>query len=589
MSFNSHYQGELFALRELGREFAERNPALVPFLGTPGRDPDAERLLEGFAFLTGRLHQKLGDELPEITHSLLSLLWPNYLRPIPACSIIRYQPDPNISGSVTLPRGSRVASKPVDGTNCIFRTVYDTEVFPLRIVGQNILEHGSETGIALRFETLGTTLENLPLQRLRFFLAGETSIAHTIYYSMVNRVREVRIIVFDDKRKPHILAHLGADAIRPVGFHEEEGVYPYPANAFSGYRILQEYFCFPEKFLFVELSGLNTAFNRESLGDFQRKSDFEIHFILKELPEFYDSFTHDNWQLFCTPVVNLFPMDSSPLTMDWRQTEYRIVPDPRLPDHFAVYSVDKVDILSNSSHHSKRYLPFESFEYDANNGDPVSYYRLRLRPSHRDDSTETYISFVQAEDAPLPQVETISLELTCTNRLLPRALHVGDINTPVDAVPRGVQLANITPVVPPFSPPLEGDLLWRLLSNMSLNYVEFSDINALRAMISTYDFRSAYDPSRSRMSDKLLKGMVAVSCSETDRVYNDLPVRGASTRLVLDQRAFACEGAMYLFGAVLNEFFALYATVNSFHQLIVEEASYKEEYQWPPRLGRIEL
>jgi len=589
MSINRHYQEELLALRQLGREFAERNPGLAPFLNRPGRDPDVERLLEGFAFLVGRLRQKLGDELPEITHSLFNLLWPNYLRPIPACSIIRCQPGQDISGSVTLPRGTKVASKPVEGTRCVFRTVYDTEILPLRIAGQTILEQGGEVGIALRFEALGTTMDKLPLQRLRFFLAGESAIAHSIYYSMVARMREARIVVFDETRKPRIAARLEAQAIRPVGFREEEGLFPYPANAFSGYRILQEYFCYPEKFLFIELSGLDAAFNQETLRDFQGTSNFEIHFILKELPEFSDAFRPDNWQLFCTPVVNLFSMDSSPLTMDWRQSEYRIVPDPRLPEHFAVYGVDKVDILSHENRKSRRYLPFESFEYDTNSGNPVSYYRLRLRPSHKDGATETYISFVQAEDAPLPQEETISLELTCTNRLLPRALHVGDINSPMDAASNITRFANITPVSPPLSPPFEGDLLWRLLSNMSLNYVALFDIGALQSMISAYDFRSPHDPAHAHMADKLLKGMVAVSYAEQDHIYHGLPVRGARTRLVLDQRAFACEGAMYLFGTVLNEFFALYATVNSFHQLIVEESSCGEEYRWRPRLGRVEL
>jgi type VI secretion system protein ImpG len=144
-------------------------------------------------------------------------------------------------------------------------------------------------------------------------------------------------------------------------------------------------------------------------------------------------------------------------------------------------------------------------------------------------------------------------------------------------------------VVPAFSPPLEGDILWRLLSNMSLNYLSLTDINALRAVIRAYDFRAPYDRPRARILEQTLQGMVSISCSETDRIYRGMAVRGAQTRLVLDQRAFSCEGAMYLFGSVLNEFFALYATVNSFHQLIVEESSRGEQYTWPARLGRTQI
>ena len=168
MSFNRYYQEELLALRELGKEFARRNPALAPFLDTPGRDPDVERILEGFAFLAGRLRQKLDDELPEITHSLFSLLWPNYLRPIPAASVIRYTPGENISGAVTIPRGTEVESVEVGGLRCRFRTVYETEILPLRIIGHSVREHGGLASLVLRFAVQGGGLENIPLRKLRF-------------------------------------------------------------------------------------------------------------------------------------------------------------------------------------------------------------------------------------------------------------------------------------------------------------------------------------------------------------------------------------------------------------------------------------
>jgi type VI secretion system protein ImpG len=165
---------------------------------------------------------------------------------------------------------------------------------------------------------------------------------------------------------------------------------------------------------------------------------------------------------------------------------------------------------------------------------------------------------------------------------------MGDICIPADNTPGGTQFSNITPVIPSFNPPLEGDLLWRLLSNMSLNYIPLTDIRALRAVISAYDFRAPHDRPKAKMLEKLLKGMLRVSSAATDRIHKGLPVRGVQTRLTLDQHAFACEGSMYLFGSVLSEFFALYATVNSFHQLTVEEALRGEEYRWPARLGRIQ-
>lgn len=584
-SFNRYYLDELVSLRELGREYSRNNPSLAPFFGTPHRDPDVERILEGVAFLCGRLRQKLDDELPEITHALFSLLWPNYLRTIPSCSIVRYEPAANLTWAVTIPRGTMVESTEVEGTKCLFRTIYENQVLPVRLNEQTVFEHDGQIILALRFEIIGSSLENIPLSRLRLFFTGEPAIAHSLYFTLTRSVREIRFLLRGEKGAYQPVHALSPDMIRPVGFREDEGLYPYLANTFPGYRIIQEYFCFSEKFLFAEISGLDTCVAAGK--DFVAGADeFVLHFVLSEFPEQYESWRRENIQLFCTPVVNLFPMDSTPLTVSHRQSEYRIVPDPRLPYHYAVYSVDRVRRWGGNGKFRCEYRPFESFEHGSSPDDDAAYYRLRLRPSLNDESTETYISIVHSQASPAAQEEIISLELTCTNRLLPSRLIVGDINTHADDTPDTVTLGNITPVTPSYTPPLEGDLLWRLISNMSLNYLPLGNVHAMRALIASYDFRALHDRNRARILNKMLGGMTGIDSKETDRIYQGLPVRGAVTRLTLDRRGFSCEGDMYLFASVINEFLALYATVNSFHQLVVVDSRRGEEYQWPARLGR---
>ncbi len=454
MSLNRYYQEELLALRDLAREFSAGNPALAPFFDTPGRDPDVERILEGFAFLAGRLREKLDDELPEITHSLFNLLWPNYLRPIPACSVIRCEAAPGISSAVVVPRGTLIESVEVEGTRCRFRTAYEVEGLPLRLEDQTFLEKDGQAGVMLRFATLGVPLEGLSLSRLRFFLAGDAVLSRTLYHTLTRRVKEIRILLpAPDSRDGNgrIVATLGPEAVRPVGFADGEGLYPYPANTFSGYRILQEYFCFPEKFLFVEIAGLEKGINEDSLQFSPGATEFFLHFVLRELPDRFESFRPENWQLFCTPVVNLFAMDASPLMADGRRGEYRIVPDPRRPEHYAVYSVDAVTAWGHDDRTRRAYASFESFEHETNTEDAQGYYRLRLRPSLKDGGTEIYISILRAADSrSAPQGETVSLNLTCTNRNLPRALGVGDIRFHTDGTPDSILFRNITPVIPPF-------------------------------------------------------------------------------------------------------------------------------------------
>lgn len=584
MGFNRYYEKELVALRALGKEFSESNPALAPFLNTPGRDPDVERILEGFAFLTGRLRQKLDDELPEITHALFNLLWPNYLRPLPACSVIQFTPPEGLSGVAQVPRSSNVQSVPVDGTHCQFRTAYDTEIHPIELIKLSFMTKDGEAIMALRFRTRGVNVDSLDFNSLRFFLNGETTIVHTLYHCLVRKMRLLRLYATDIHSKEVFLAELDSQSVHPVGFAHDEYIYPYPPNTFSGYRILQEYFCFPEKFHFIDILNLGQGFNKERLADVEGGTEFSIHCVLTDLPANFEAFTKDNLCLFCTPVVNLFPMQSSPLTLDHKQTEYRIVPDPQFPYHYSTYNVESVESWETGSKGYRCYKPFESFEHRGEDGDSA-YYRLRVQASATDESVETYISFVSQSETTLPQNATISIDLVCTNRLLPMQLGVGDICRALDTGVSSIPFRNIIPVTPPYAPPLTGDTLWRLLSNMSLNYLPLTNINALRGIVSTYDFRSVQDSRRARVLDRILEGMVSIQSRETDRIYRGLPLRGTQTELSLRQRQFSCEGDMFLFASIINEFLALYGTVNSFHQLIVHEVEKGERYTWPARLG----
>lgn len=593
MSFNHYYQTELFALRELGREFAERNPSLAPFFNTPGRDPDVERILEGFAFLTGRLRQKLDDELPEITHALFNLLWPNYLRQVPSCSILQFKPSDSLSASFMIPRGVTATSQPVDGISCTYATCYDTEILPIGLEKQKIVMRDGEKILVLGFKSLGPPLETIPFSKIRLFLAGEKTIASTLFFYLTYKVKSLRIVLpKEDSRGWNTIADLGAGRVKPVGFAKDEALFPYPSNSFPGYRFLQEYFCFPDKFLFVDVEGLEAGLNKERLSAFTNKERFELHFVLEDLPDNFESFTKDHFQLYCTPVVNIFPRSATPLTLDHRQTEYRIVPDPRFPYHYSVYSVENVESSGENTKERREYVHFESFDHVATQDDDadISYYCLRVKPSIKDESMETYISIVQDKDGKVPaKNETLSMELFCTNRLLPLKLGVGDICLALSGAPESIKFSNITPVTPPYLPPLEKNLLWRLISNMSLNYIPLTNVKALRGLLATYDFKAVHDARRARVLRQTLNGLVHVGCEEADRIYRGLPLRGTLTKLRMSKAAFTCEGDMYLFASVLNEFFALYATINSFHQLILTEDKTGEQYQWPARLGNQSL
>jgi type VI secretion system protein ImpG len=590
MPFKHYFQSELTALRQDGKRLAERNPALASSLGDNGRDPDVDRLLESFAFLTGRLRQKIDDDLPELTHSLMNLLWPNYMRPLPAFSMLQFQPLKNSAG-LQVPRNTPIQSKEVQGVHCQFRTAYDTEVLPLRLNALNYVVTGDGVTLTLRLGmTSDDSLGQLSLNRLRLHLAGEKYISQTLYLDLLNHLKSIDIVLLDADGKPLNDGHeqnprplrLGPERVRPVGFAEEEALIPYPLNTFRGYRYLQEYFAFPDKFMFVDLDGLDCvtllpeAFLKQARG-------LELCFRIEKTDVQRIHATTENVRLYCTPVVNLFQHDASPITQDGRQARYLVMPHELDPQHCGIFSVDSVTSHQSGIKHSEHYVPFESFEHDhgAEASKARPHYSVRHQSSLHSNGMDTYLSFSQG---PVGESLTMSIELTCTNQNLPLQLKVGDICERCTGTPKDIAFSNITVATASYAPPLHSDYLWKLISNMSLNYLSLANVNALRVILETYDLPRHYDQQAAKTSRKKLQSLMSIGHTYGSRLFRGLPVRGISTELNMNSDNYECEGAMYLFAGVLNEFFALYTSINSFHQLTVKSTK-GQEYTWTPRMG----
>ncbi|MBV6825310.1 type VI secretion system baseplate subunit TssF [Pseudomonas sp. PD9R] len=590
MSFNHYYQSELTALRQLGRRFAERSPALAPFLGQPGRDPDVERLLEGFAFLTGRLRQKLDDELPELSHSLMQLLWPNYMRPLPAFSMLQFAPLPHSGPALTVERDTPVESVPIEGVCCRFRTCYATEVSALDLVALNYSVKGDGALLSLRLEmSADGHLGELELSRLRLHFAGERYVSQMLYLSLLRHLNGIELIPLDAAGKPIEGASgiplgfkLPGDPVQPVGFDEAEALTPYPLNTFRGYRYLQEYFAFQDKFLFVDINGLDLI-NALPEDTLRQVRGLELRFDIQKSGIQRLRPTLDNVKLYCTPVVNLFEHDALPIRLDGKQDEHLLLPAQYGQESCGVFSVETVVGWDPGGKNYRKYVPFESFEHDPSFDVPVSrpHYSVRQRPSLLHDGLDTYLSFGIRHTE---MQETLSIELMCTNQNLPRKLKLGDINQPCPQTPELLSFRNITAVTSSFAPPLNRDFLWKLISNMSLNYLSLADVNALKVILETYDLPRYYDQHAEKVSKRLLGGLKSIKHQHVDRLHRGLPVRGLRTELTIDPQGYIGEGDLFVFASVLNEFFALYASLNSYHELRVISTQ-GEVYQWTPRMG----
>jgi type VI secretion system protein ImpG len=267
-----YYERELTFLRQMGAEFASKYPKIAGRLlleADKSEDPHVERLIQAFAFLASRIHHKLDDEFPEITDALLGVLYPHYLAPIPSMSIAQFVLDPD-QGKLTaghhIPQGSMLYSQSVNGSPCRFRTCYPVTLWPLEVASARFdapdrVSPSPKAAAVIRLELRclgGISFADLELNSLRFFLHGESPLVYALYELLFNNTCQVQFRPLDDQKgvKPVVLP---ARCLTTVGFGPDEGVLPYTPRSFLGYRLLQEYFAFPEKFLFFDLGELDRA------------------------------------------------------------------------------------------------------------------------------------------------------------------------------------------------------------------------------------------------------------------------------------------------------------------------------------------
>jgi len=580
--FNTYYNEELAFLRELGREFGAAHPTVAHMLESKGADPDVDRLLEGVAFLTGRIRQKIDDELPELFQSLMSLMWPHYLRPVPSTAILQFQPAAEqLSSIATVARGVEVSSVPVDGTSCRFRTCYDTSLAPIQVADVALdIPMAADAALRITVRAAGRApLGQLKLKSLRFYLADDTVQATTLYLFLLRYARYVQVRNPAKKR----MATLPEGSIRAVGFGREEAILPFPPHSFMGYRLIQEYFTCPGKFMFVDI--LNLA----ALANLDIEDSFEIVIPFSRRPGDDFRVSRDSMRLFCTPIVNLFEHATDGIRIDHRRTQYRLRPSTAgaPAEHYEIYSVNAVQGVVQGEGRRHVYPPLHAFKHATATPESTIYYQSRIYDAVVGDGTDIYLSFVSIDEKTrTPPTETVSVDITATNRNLASRLKIGDVNAPTASSPEFARFRNITPVSRALRPPLGRGLHWRLISHLSLNYLSLTNIEALRGILELYNYQALYDRQAARENIQRLEGLEGVDAKPVERLLRGAPARGTAIELRMKEDNFASEGEMYLFASLLNEFFALYSSVNALTELKVRGTKYGEIYEWPARLGQ---
>lgn len=584
-----YYLDEMAYLRRMGGAFARRYPKVAERLqlsGEQSADPQVERTIESFALLTARLEHQLDAEFPEITTALLGVLHPQLVDPVPPMAIARFDPDPaqgKITAGFRVPRGARLFARADSGLTCRFRTCYPVTVWPLSVAEAAIESPNRydfldrETRVAsllrLRLSVAGADASELELDRLRVHLSTEPATAAEIYESLFAHLLGVVVLPSGGDSR-----WLPPDAVAPVGFSGDEDVLPRPPHAHPAYGLLQEYFLFPEKFHFFDVSGLRGRI---------AGSAFDLLFLLDRLPKERARVDRSAFTLGASPIVNLFPRTTEPIRIDRRRHEYRLVPDQRRERTTEIHSILSVTSTANPAGPSEAVEPFYGFRHRAGNAAPRHFWHARRRPAEREDwpGTETLLSFVDLDfDPSLPPMETVYAHTLCTNRALAAELPAGARLEIEESAP--LRISTLGAPTAAVYPPLGGASLWRLISNLSLNSLSLGGedgVEALRSILRLYSF------SERPSTFQQMQGLRAMECRPvTRRVGPDSWrgfCRGTAVELTLDESQFVGANPLLL-GMVVERFLPLYASINSFTELTLRSAQREGVWKsWPPRAG----
>jgi type VI secretion system protein ImpG len=586
--FGKYYQDELAFLRELGREFAQAYPALAPMLADRGGDPDVERLLEGVAFLTGRIREKLDDELPEVVHAIARLLFPQLLRPLPSATILELTPLPNVLREPHLVKvGTEFASIPVDGTRCLFRSTAPCVLTPWTIEDVR-LETGTAGKQQLRVELRlpsGMPIPQATPPKLRLHLGGETRSALALLAWMHRHVEDVAVTAAKASRFEEREVKLGREAIESVGFAEDEALLPYPRTTFEGYRYLAEYHALPAKFAFIDVVGVERAATLEPESS---RIALVFRFDAPLPPEV--RITRDSIRLHCVPIVNIFPVDAEPIRLDPRRERFplRISGLPR--NQADVYSIEKVEAIGRGAGRRVRLGDFYDFEHVGSSTGPHLHYAAHVEPSVIGEGSDVYMTFGSPEDAPPPtDLEAVSIELLATNRQLPGALRAGEISVATQTSPAMATFRNLTVTTVYVPTPIGRELQWRAIAHAAMNLRALTEPDVLRTMLNIYDFPGIVDRQAARATELRLQSIRDVRVVPEGRLYRGAAVRGVAIDVDVDDKGFGGEGDLFLFGAILDRLFASYVSLNSFSRTTLTGVGTKAKYEWPARSGNLSL
>ncbi len=576
--FEKYYEEEMRYLREAGKEFASAFPEKARYLNIDAvedRDPYVERLFEGFAFLTGRIRQKLDDDFPEFSHNLMEMVDPSFLRSIPSMCMLQFDWRASmLQGAYTIPKGTVMLSTPVgsDKIACRFQSSQSVTLFPFHITSmERFRDFRRGDGFRLRFDWESPEASVLfDPDSIPLYLHGDRTFAYRLHHLLVTKLRQIEV---EAGGKSLVIGN--QKNVVPGGFSTDENLLPILDSSFEGNRYLKEFFCFDEKFRYANISGLGR------LRELGQHSTFNLVFYFNEtLPESL-RVNVENFKLFTSPAVNLFADSAIPVHLNHKHFEYHVIPDSGPSSE--VYEVQSVIGSDKATGSMRDYHKFSDFRHKAvQGGDRAAgvYYQVRQERMGR-GRFNSYLSIASQGQVEKFAEEYVSISLISTNGGLPReALKEGDVTVPTGNFPGFSSFTNFTRPTAPIYPPRAEHYLWNVLSHMNMNYRSLTQDGNLKEVMALYDW------SHAGANRKIIEGVITCRLEKKNFLIGSQLARGTEINVSIKDGTFSETGEQFVFGRILLEFFTQYSTINHLVSLQMTTLPSGALMRWEPLEGR---
>jgi len=554
------------SLEQESKNFVDKFPDTSNFLAEESLDPDINRTLDALTYLYALFEYKLEQEHLHLTYSLMSVLLPNYLQITPSITILEFF-NSKSSGRL-IAKGTQIYNKPQNNNpSCTFSIARDIWVSPFTIGN---ISKSSSNRLNINFNATNSCYLFDELCNLRIYCGSDLYSGFLLYLYFLEYKSNVTIVVNDHE---YLLSDLG---FQSNIFSEDEAILVYPDNIFNGYRLLHEYFCYPEGLLFFSLSNIPNFIRDIKTCNFELRIKFTQNLPI-EL-----SITSKLLRTNCVPAINLFYKDFEPTVLDGTKIYYPLIVSHGNDQHYEFFDV--TDVVGYLNNEVRYYSKFESFHHEIakSKGGKALYYRIEQKQECKSNKLVYSISFVRSDESNcIGQQEIVSISGLCSNRDLAQNLKIGTkFYLEKTEQFSAIEISNITYPSKVIRPNLSTGQQWITISALSFNYLSLLNKNSLQQLLQNYNFVSSYSRRATKKLELLIQGITEFTTLQCKQLYRDIAIEGQKSTIYLDNSAFYNDGEMYLFGTVMANFYAQCTPVNSFHFLEVVNSVSKEAYKW---------